>query len=34
VGKYARKVTKKAERKAHSRMNALQPGELDDVFED
>jgi len=33
-GKYARKVQKKAERKAHSRMNELKPDELDDVFQD
>ena len=29
MGKYARKVQKKAERKAHARMNALKPDELD-----
>ena len=29
MGKYARKVQKKAERKAHARMNSLKPDELD-----
>ena len=33
-GKYRRKVQKKAERKAHMRMNALKPDELHDVFDE
>mmetsp|Transcript_12469 Transcript_12469/g.30104 ORF Transcript_12469/g.30104 Transcript_12469/m.30104 type:complete len:344 (-) Transcript_12469:290-1321(-) len=34
MGKYARKVEKKAERKAHSRMSQLKPDELNDVFDE